>query len=101
VHGNLVEAVGQVQAVYLQTEGSCLFNDNRCFHVTRRSTVVKVFAGALVASDNYLEGAEKLAAVDLTLSGGAGFTVSGNVSSGAIVLNGAALPSPWDQLNVP
>ena len=63
--------------------------------------VVKVFAGALVASDNYLEGAEKLAAVDLTLPGGAGFTVSGNVSSGAIVLNGAALPSPWDQLNVP
>ena len=46
-------------------------------------------------------GAEKLAAVDLTLPGGAGFTVSGNVSSGAIVLNGAALPSPWDQLNVP
>jgi Family of unknown function (DUF6519) len=101
VHGNLVEAAGQVQAVYLQTEGSCLFNDNRCFHRTRRSTVVKVFAGALVASDNYLEGAEKLAAADLTLPGAAGFTVSGNVSSGAIVLNGGALPSPWDQLNVP
>jgi hypothetical protein len=101
VHGNLVEAVGQVQAVYLQTEGSCLFNDNRCFHVTRKSTVVKVFAGALVASDNYLEGIEKLPAADLTLPAGAGFTVSGNVSSGEIQLNGAALPAPWDQLNVP
>jgi hypothetical protein len=101
VHGNLVEAVGQVQAVYLQTGGSCLFNDNRCFHVTRRSTVVKVFAGALVASDNYLEGIEKLPAADLTLPGGAGFTVSGNVSSGEIQLNGSGLPSPWDQLNVP
>ena len=101
VHGNLVEAVGQVQAVYLQTEGSCLFNDNRCFHVTRKSTVVKVFAGALVVSDNYLEGIEKLPAADLTLPAGAGFTVSGNVSSGEIQLNGAGLPTPWDQLNVP
>ena len=101
VHGNLVEAVGQVQAVYLQTDGSCLFSDNRCFHVTRKSTVVKVFAGALVASDNYLEGIEKLPAADLTLPAGAGFTVSGNVSSGEIQLNGAGLPTPWDQLNVP
>ena len=60
-----------------------------------------MFAGALVASDNYLEGVEKLAALDLTLPASAGFTVSGNVSSGPVVLNGGALPSPWDQLNVP
>jgi hypothetical protein len=101
VHGNLVESVGGVQAVYMQTRGSCVFSDNRVFLLTRRSAVAKVFAGALVASDNYLEGMDKLAALDLTLPGGAGLTVSGNVSSGPVVLNGGPLPSPWDQLNVP
>ncbi len=101
VQGNLVEAVGGTNAVYLQTEGSCSFSDNRCFLITRRSTVVKAFAGALVASDNYLEGMPQVAAADFTLPGGAGFTVSGNLSSGPIELNGGPLPSPWNQLNVP
>jgi Family of unknown function (DUF6519) len=101
VHGNLVESVGSVQAVYMQTRGSCVFSDNRVFLLTRQSAVAKAFAGALVASANYLEGLEKLAALDLTLPAAAGFTVSGNVSSGPVVLNGGALPSPWDQLNVP
>ena len=101
VHGNLVEAVGNTNAVYLQTTGSCAFSDNRCFLVTRRSPVVKVFAGALVVSDNYLEGVDKVPAADLTLSGGSGFTVSGNLGSGPIELNGDPLPPPWNQLNVP
>jgi hypothetical protein len=100
VHDNLVEAAGAMNAVYLQTAGPCTFSDNRCFLVTRRSTVVKVFAGALIASDNYLEGSQHMAAADLTLPGSAGFTVSGNLSSGPIVLNNGPLPSPWDQLNV-
>ncbi len=101
VLGNRVEAVGAANAVYMQTTGSCAFSDNRCFLVARRSTVVKAFAGALVASDNYLEGPQDVPAADFTLPGGAGFTVSGNLSSGPIALNNNPLPAPWDQLNVP
>lgn len=101
VHGNLVEWIGVEHAVYMQTEGSCIFSDNRVFLVTRKSAVAKVFAGAVVAGDNYLEGLDKLPGLDLTLPPGAGFTVSGNVSSGKIVLNGGALPAPWANLNVP
>jgi hypothetical protein len=96
-----VEAVGGANAVYMQTTGSCAFSDNRCFLEARRQTVVKAFAGALVASDNYLEGPQGVPAADFTVPGGAGFTVSGNLSSGPIALNGAPLPSPWNQLNVP
>jgi hypothetical protein len=101
VQGNRVEAVGGANAVYMQTTGSCSFSDNRCFLETRRSSVVKAFAGALVASDNYLEGPQDVPAADFTLPGGAGFTVSGNLGSGPIELNGGPLPSPWNQLNVP
>ena len=101
VHGNLVEWVGGFQAVYMQTQGSCIFSDNRVFLLTRKSAVAKVFAGALVASDNYLEGLTEAGALDISLPQGAGFTVSGNVSSGTIALNGGALPAPWDHLNVP
>ena len=82
VQGNRVEAVGGANAVYMQTTGSCSFSDNRCFLETRRQTVVKAFAGALVASDNYLEGPQDVPAADFTLPGAAGFTVSGNLSSG-------------------
>ena len=89
VQGNRVEAVGGANAVYMQTTGSCVFSDNRCFLEARRQTVVKAFAGALVASDNYLEGPQDVPAADFTLSGGAGFTVSGNLGSGPIALNGA------------
>jgi uncharacterized protein DUF6519/parallel beta helix pectate lyase-like protein len=103
VEGNLVEAVGHENAVYVQTEGSCIFSDNRCFLVTRSNvSVVQIRAGAAIASDNYMEGPEKSAALDLVVGAGRPFTVSGNVSSGPIVLNHTnPLPPPWDQLNVP
>lgn len=101
VHGNLVEWVGAFNAVYMQTQGSCIFSDNRVFLVTRQSPVAKVFAGALVASDNYLEGLAKPPSLDITLPQGAGYTVSGNVSSAKVAVNGGALPAPWDHLNVP
>jgi hypothetical protein len=103
VEGNLVEAIGRENAVYVQTEGSCIFSDNRCFLFTRsESTVAQIRAGAAIASDNYLEGPEKHAGLDLVVASGRPFTVSGNVSSGPIVLNHTnPLPPPWDQLNVP
>ena len=99
--GNLVEAVGSTPAVLMSTQGSCVFSDNRCFLVSRRAAVAEIWAGALVVSDNYLDGVPKLPAVILTVPAAAGFTVSGNVASGEIALNGGALPSPWDHLNVP
>jgi hypothetical protein len=93
--------VGAAHAVEVSTPGPCSFSDNRCFYVARRSVVVRVTAGALVASDNYLEGEPSVPSAFFTLPGSAGFTVSGNLGSGPIELNGAPLPSPWNQLNVP
>src|SRR5262249_40195777 len=90
VEGNLVEVVSRDNAGYLQNEGSCIFSDNRCFLTARSdstATVVQIRTEAAVVSDNYLEGAEKIAALDLVVPTGAGFTVSGNVSSGPIALN--------------
>ncbi len=99
--GNLVEAVGGSPAVLMSTQGSCVFSGNRCFLVSRRSAVAEIWAGALVASDNYLEGMTELPALLLHVPAAAGFTVSGNVASGQIALNGFGLPAPWDHLNVP
>ena len=101
VQGNLVEGVGSEPAVLISTRGSCAFSDNRCFHDTRRSPVVEIFAGALVASDNYVEGSPKQPAILMQVPSTGAFTVSGNIASGMIAMNGAALPAPWDQLNVP
>ncbi len=85
----------------VSTQGQCSFSDNRCFYIGRRSVVARVAAGALVASDNYLEGEPSVPSAAFTLPGTAGFTVSGNLGSGPIELNGGPLPSPWNQLNVP
>ena len=68
IQGNRVEAVGAANAVEVQTRGSCSFSDNRCFssRAGRRSS--EAFAGALVASDNYLEGSTTVPAADLHAS---------------------------------
>jgi hypothetical protein len=101
VHGNVVEAYGRTPAVLVETPGSCIFSDNRCYLTgPPAAAVANLTAGALVANANYLEGAEKGPALVIQLPSAGGFTVLGNVASGPIMLGTAALPAPWNQLNV-
>jgi Family of unknown function (DUF6519)/Right handed beta helix region len=101
VHGNLVEAYGRAPAVLVETAGSCIFSDNRCFVIAPpEQAVANVTAGALVANANYLEGSEKGPSFVIHLPSAGAFTVLGNVASGPILVGTAALPAPWDQLNM-
>jgi hypothetical protein len=101
VHGNVVEAYGRAPAVLVETPGSCIFSDNRCYLTGPPATAVATLtAGALVANANYLEGSEKGPALVIHLPSAGAFTVLGNVASGPIMLGTVALPAPWDQLNV-
>jgi hypothetical protein len=101
VHGNAVEAYGRTPAVLVETPGSCIFSDNRCYVAgPPEAAVANLTAGALVANANYLEGSEKGPALLIHLPSAGAFTVLGNVASGPIMLGTAVLPAPWNQLNV-
>jgi Family of unknown function (DUF6519)/Right handed beta helix region len=100
VRGNLVEAYGDAPAVLVETEVPCVFGENRCFLAARENVpVATLVVSAVVAGNNYLDGPRKTPALDLQVAGP--FTVLGNICSSEISLNGAALPAPWQQLNVP
>ena len=102
VRGNVVEAYGTAPAVLIETIVPCLFNDNRCFLAARENlSTARVQAAAAVAANNYLEGSEKLAGLEIEVPAAAPFTILGNISGGGVALNGAPIPAPWHQLNVP
>jgi hypothetical protein len=101
VRGNVVEAYGEVPAVSLETGAPCLFNDNRCFLVTREGVpTARVAAGAAITSNNYLRGTGQVPCLELVVPSGGPFTVLGNISAGGVAVNGTALPPPWAELNV-
>jgi hypothetical protein len=104
VRGNLLETFGRSPAVRIVVQGACVFGDNRCLQTNAPSStaglpVGQVAAGAIVASANYLQGPREGVALQLVTANGP-FTVIGNISSGPITVNGAALPAPWAPLNV-
>jgi hypothetical protein len=104
VRGNLLEARGRVPAALIASGGACVFSDNRCLLTARGDgpAVVQINASAVIASANYLErGGTAGHALRMTVPAGA-FTILGNIASGEIVVNGAALPatSPYRPLNV-
>ena len=101
VRGNVIDAYGQAPAVQIVTDAPCIFTDNRCFlGGVEGVPVVRLAAGAAIASNNYLNGPIKSLGLDLELPAGGPFTVLGNISSGPIEVDGAALPPPWQPLNV-
>ncbi len=100
VQGNLCEAYGEARVVFVGGVGVLSFTGNRCLFNSRRAPVVEAAVRAAIASSNYLEGALNLPALVLQLPDAAPFTVLGNITSGPIEINGAALPSPWVSLNV-
>lgn len=101
VRGNLLEGFGARPQARIFSTGPCVFSDNRCFHLAgSRVPVVQMFAGAIIASANYLQGLDDVAGMSLELPADAAFTALGNIVSGDILLNNTSLPAPWSQLNV-
>ena len=106
LQGNLLESYGTAPAVRVVASGALTLSTNRCLLGTAAVAafippVVEGETGAVMANTNYLEGATKTPAMVMKLLPENGpFTVLGNISSGEIQINGAALAAPWAPLNV-
>ncbi len=100
VQSNLCEAYGEARAVFIGAIGAFSFNDNRCLFNARRAPVAEAEVRAAIATSNYLLGSRDVAALVLRLPDAAPFTAVGNITSGPIEVNGAALTMPWAPLNI-
>ncbi len=110
IRGNLLESFGSTPTVVIVATASCLFCDNQCFldnsvlDVAAVILVVNIFADAIIASNNYLQG---LGLREMSLnptSQPPQLTVLGNVLNGQITVGpgipNVPLPAPWAALNV-
>lgn len=107
VRGNLFEAIGEVPAVLASGQGSFVFNDNRCVQRSAKALeggngprVVHIAGGAVVINANYMAGSSEGVSLQVTTTEAEAFTVLGNIATGSILVNGAALDAPWKALNV-
>jgi hypothetical protein len=104
VQGNLLEGYGAAPVILAQTGGPLTLSTNRCLLASEnfQQPVAQARAGAIIASDNYLEGAPRVPTLVLELVPENGpFTALGNISSGDILVNGNPLGgTPWGPLNV-
>ena len=104
VRGNLLQGAGQAAALLVRTPGDCLASDNRCSLSTaealRGIAWIEATNGAIVSS-NRVEGTSRESIFILVPQvKPPPATVLGNITSGLIRLNYAALPTPWAPLNV-
>jgi hypothetical protein len=101
VRGNVLEGYGIAPVILLETNGALMLSTNRCLLTAAQVAVAEAQAGAINANDNYLEGTRGVPAMQLQLTRQNGpFTVLGNIISGQIFINGAALSEPWAAFNV-
>ena len=102
VQGNLFDAYGLSPAISINITGPVIFTNNRCLLASRSPLVAEMAMGAIIANANYFEGVQvtRQPAVVLQIPKEGPFTVLGNIASGEIHINGAALPVPWAPLNV-
>ena len=117
VRGNSMDYYGKAEAVDIEMDGRCAFNDNRGTSlVPTDQPVVVVEASAIIMNANYLfgplnanrkdnndthtgAGGNGLDVAELSINGGS-FTVVGNITSAPILVDGQPLGPPWDALNV-
>ncbi len=102
IRGNLCEAHGRLSTVDVRGNGSCVFNDNRCFlrsSPPHREPTVALQATTLVANANVVEGSQGSSRIDLQVEEQR-VSVVGNIANGSIQLNSNDLPDPWRVLNV-
>jgi hypothetical protein len=108
VRGNRLDAYGMAPGADIVVLGSCVFAENQCqleSPSNNESSVVAIQAGAIVAGQNvvkyvYSDQATTNLAVMSLRTDKESFTVVGNLTNGAIQVNGAALAAPWAPLNV-
>ena len=102
VLGNVFGSRGSAPAVDVMATGDCLFNDNRCeLRGNTGAIAVRLAAAATIVNANRVQGGDT--AIQL-LGNPKRIAVVANITTGAIVVGpmppGAALPGPWDVLNL-
>jgi hypothetical protein len=111
VRGNTLEVQSGSPAVDIAGQvtpwaGECVFTDNRCtLEALKENLVIKLAAGALIFSNNYIQGpGHENFVADLSVGedkkNPGPFTILGNIANGRIRVNGALLAAPWKDLNV-
>ena len=105
LRGNLIESFGSQPSIFINSvAGPASLQENRCFQTgspNLQAIVIDVTAGAAQVSNNYAQRTPRsdIAAIRITVPNPL-FTVLGNLASGPIFVNNAALPAPWTPLNV-
>jgi hypothetical protein len=101
VRGNTLAGYGAVPLVQIASTGRILVSDNRVTLVPPdRIPLIVASASAAILNANYVDGARGDHDVVQLQLGRGPFTVLGNIATGVIRVNGAALPAPWKPLNV-
>jgi peptide/nickel transport system substrate-binding protein len=111
VRGNALDSAGAGPVAVVATNGKCIFAENFCTlpDPAERDApsphVVQLAVESLVLSGNQVRAPRRRAgtAVDATVlgaTGGPAATVLGNITDGAIRVNGATLGTPWAPLNI-
>jgi hypothetical protein len=97
VHGNVADPIGRGGAI-LVTAGACVVGENRAtfFSSAEGAAAVLLTGRHVVANANHVVVAPRQIAIRIHAGP---CTVLGNVTTGPIELNGAALGPPWDALN--
>ncbi|HEV2099511.1 MAG TPA: DUF6519 domain-containing protein [Stellaceae bacterium] len=115
VHGNFMEALSIAPAAEVSTTGTCIFTSNQCLlHAPNffraaageragepssffpGNTAVLLAAPSVIASNNFVTGGF----LNLDIAASTPFTALGNITGNLMRLGGAALPAPWNALNV-
>jgi hypothetical protein len=100
VSGNALDAEESDDApLWVQVVRGCTLSGNRIHASGARLRPAQVLADRAIVSNNDWRGRGESPVLDLRLRGKGQPAVLGNVSSGPILVNGAALPAPWAALN--
>ena len=112
VGGNMLRARADVPAVRVTELTAGIFAENQCHHEAGRSPIVTIDAYSLAFTSNQVRADQENTAVLLGIveNGFAlidderiqseALTVLGNITNGAIEVNGNPLATPWSPLNI-
>ena len=103
VIGNELEGGGRSAVARVSGAVDCQFTSNHCVHLSPEAQSkgvgdVQLAAVTVIAAQNRVFGGEE--SLDIHLASAAGLTVLGNIARGQILVNGVALPPPWQPFNV-
>jgi hypothetical protein len=108
IHANDLDSSGQGPVVFVFFPAACLVTDNRCLARRYIEIITRFTARSLALTSNHVVGDDDRLSVQAVVLNGTdaygntvpALTAVGNLTSGEIEVNGAALTAPWDVLNV-